>query len=63
MCYRYWRRHGVERPLDLRTRPVLRTCLNCGRSTLQLDRRRCHTCYVYWYRTGRERPAALWLQE
>ena len=57
MCDMYWRRHGVERPRNLRS---LRPCQTCGRLVQAFNRGRCHTCYLYWYRTGRERPARLW---
>jgi hypothetical protein len=63
MCYVYWRRHGVERPLHPPQRPVAphaRPCTQCGRLTPQLERGWCQACYMYWYRHGRERPPAMW---
>jgi len=57
MCYLYWRRHGAERPRDLRTPRLCQTC----RQLVQASHRgRCNTCYQYWRRTGRERPPRRW---
>ena len=61
-CAIYWRRRGVERPLQLPPRPVLppRPCQTCGQLVQVLHHSRCKACYSYWHRTGRERPVRLW---
>jgi hypothetical protein len=61
-CAQYWRRHGVERPLQFPPRPVLppRPCQTCGQFAQRLRRGRCIACYDYWHRTGRERPPERW---
>jgi hypothetical protein len=64
-CYQYWRRHGVERPLEPcavrspRGRMTTRVCRICGRVCAPgVDRSygRCQMCAWYWRRHGVERP-------
>jgi hypothetical protein len=57
-CYQYWRRHGVERPLQPRPVQVPRPCTHCGQPTMKPTRGRCPACYAYWHHGGVERPLA-----
>jgi len=59
-CYRYWRRHNVERPTYRFAPRWCRTCKGVG---VLHGKGYCKNCYDYRRRTGRARPRHLWDKE
>jgi len=65
-CYRYWKRNGIERPLDvaiLRSRTKQHVCVNCGAPRREGRNRRgahglCRPCYQFFWANGRMRTDA-----
>lgn len=65
-CYRYWRKHGVDRPREHMIRrpgdppPI---CANCHqRFAGDANRHLCNACHQYQRTRGRPRPRHLWAE-
>lgn len=62
-CYRYWRKHGHDRPAECRIRSPKQLrpwCKRCGESFAgDKHKTLCSACYQYKLRTGRARPRHL----
>jgi len=64
-CYRYWRKHGVDRPPEQMIRSPKqhpRFCANCAERFAINRTGLCSACYQYRLLRGRNRPRYLWLE-
>lgn len=64
-CYRYWRRHGIDRPREAMIRSPKQQpqfCTNCRERFAIKRRSLCSACYQYRKMRGRSRPRYLWAE-
>jgi hypothetical protein len=65
-CYRYYLRHGHDRPPGERIRSPKQPrpwCSNCKHNLVGTRRSLCDRCYQYKHRTGKNRPWHRWTEK